>query len=53
MKYIIEQCNVTLTAIINIHTNNPSGNFDVRNVESRNTFEIWKREERSQRIMCY
>jgi hypothetical protein len=43
-------CNVILTAIISYHPYKQchQETFDVGNVESRNTFEIWKREERSQ-----
>jgi hypothetical protein len=40
-------CNVILTAIIIIRTNNAIRKLLMYNVESRNTFEIWKREKRS------
>jgi hypothetical protein len=41
-------CNVILTAIYHPYKQCHQKTFDVGNVESRNTFEIWKREERSQ-----
>jgi hypothetical protein len=49
MKYTILLCNVILT-VCNYHPYKQchQETFDVGNVESRNTFEIWKREERSQ-----
>jgi hypothetical protein len=47
MKYIIVLCHIDS---YNYHPYKQCHQeiFDVGNVESRNTFEIWKREERSQ-----